>query len=77
MSDALPSQMTAFLNFCRIEKGLSDNSLQAYRADLTRFFGFLKESEASDAASRTSSSCARTSIGCKPRDSATARSRGT
>jgi integrase/recombinase XerD len=50
MSDALPSQMTAFLNFCRIEKGLSDNSLQAYRADLTRFLGFLKESEAGDAA---------------------------
>jgi integrase/recombinase XerD len=42
MSDALPSQMTAFLNFCRIEKGLSDNSLQAYSADLSRFFTFLK-----------------------------------
>src|SRR4051812_8936925 len=42
MSDALPAQMTAFLNFCRIEKGLSENSLQAYSADLSRFFAFLK-----------------------------------
>jgi integrase/recombinase XerD len=44
MSDALPSQMTAFLNFCRIEKGLSVNSLQAYSADLSRFYTFLKSS---------------------------------
>jgi integrase/recombinase XerD len=44
MSDALPAQMTAFLHFCRIEKGLSENSIQAYSADLTRFFGYLKSS---------------------------------
>jgi integrase/recombinase XerD len=42
MSDALPSQITAFLNFCRIEKGLSENSLQAYSADLSRFYTFLQ-----------------------------------
>ena len=41
MSDTLPAQMTAFLNFCRIEKGLSENSIQAYRADLARFYAFL------------------------------------
>jgi integrase/recombinase XerD len=41
MSDKLPAQMTAFLNFCRIEKGLSENSIQAYRADLARFYAFL------------------------------------
>jgi integrase/recombinase XerD len=29
-----------FLNFCRIEKGLSANSLQAYSRDLKRFGGF-------------------------------------
>jgi integrase/recombinase XerD len=29
-----------FLNFCRIEKGLSANSLQAYANDLGRFGGF-------------------------------------
>ena len=40
---ALPHQMTAFLNFCRIEKGLSDNSIQAYSGDLARFFAFLSE----------------------------------
>jgi integrase/recombinase XerD len=50
MSDALPAQMTAFLNFCRIEKGLSENSLQAYSADLSRFFAFLKSSAEDGAA---------------------------
>jgi integrase/recombinase XerD len=45
MSDALPSQITAFLDFCRIEKGLSENSLQAYAADLSRLFTFLKTSD--------------------------------
>src|SRR5436309_323081 len=29
-----------FLNFCRIEKGLSANSLQAYQRDLARFGEF-------------------------------------
>ncbi len=33
--------MTAFLNFCRIEKGLAANSLEAYSADLSRFNAFL------------------------------------
>lgn len=47
MSEALPAQMTAFLEFCRIEKGLSDNSLQAYQTDLARFFGFVSTSGAS------------------------------
>jgi integrase/recombinase XerD len=41
MSEALPAQMSAFLNFCRIEKGLSDNSLQAYSTDLSSFYQFL------------------------------------
>jgi len=36
----LRNRMTAFLNFCRIEKGLSDNSLQAYSTDLSKFLGF-------------------------------------
>jgi integrase/recombinase XerD len=47
MSDALPGHMTAFLNFCRIEKGLSDNSIQAYQADLSRFLTFLTANRAS------------------------------
>ena len=37
----LTGQMTAFLNFCRLEKGLSVNSLNAYSADLSRFSAFL------------------------------------
>lgn len=41
MSEALPGQMSAFLNFCRIEKGLSDNSLQAYSTDLSSFYHYL------------------------------------
>ena len=32
--------LTAFLNFCRVEKGLSLNSLDAYSADLARFADF-------------------------------------
>ncbi len=44
MSEVLPTEVSAFLNFCRIEKGLSDNSIQAYSADLSRFFAFLKAS---------------------------------
>jgi integrase/recombinase XerD len=32
--------MARFLDFCRVEKGLSANSLSAYSADLTGFVGF-------------------------------------
>jgi integrase/recombinase XerD len=41
MSEALPGHMSAFLNFCRIEKGLSNNSLQAYSTDLSCLYRFL------------------------------------
>jgi integrase/recombinase XerD len=40
-STRLACQTDVFLNFCRIEKGLSANSLQAYTSDLTRFTEFL------------------------------------
>ncbi len=36
------NQVTAFLNFCRLEKGLADNSMDAYSADLARFIEFYK-----------------------------------
>jgi integrase/recombinase XerD len=36
----LRNQMTAFLNFCRLEKGLANNSLEAYASDLSRFNAF-------------------------------------
>jgi integrase/recombinase XerD len=42
-SAQLRGQTTAFLNFCRIEKGLSSNSLHAYTADLARFMAFTSE----------------------------------
>lgn len=37
----LSAKTRAFLHFCRIEKGLSANSLDAYRRDLTRFERYL------------------------------------
>jgi integrase/recombinase XerD len=40
----LSGQTGAFLNFCRIEKGLSTNSIAAYSADLSRFVKFAGES---------------------------------
>jgi integrase/recombinase XerD len=33
--------MTAFLNFCQLEKGLAANSLAAYSADLSNFSAFI------------------------------------
>jgi integrase/recombinase XerD len=41
---AVARQATAFLNFCRLEKGLSASSIEAYSADLARFIGFLGSS---------------------------------
>jgi integrase/recombinase XerD len=40
----LCGQITAFLNFCRLEKGLCANSLDAYSADLARFKEFIGDS---------------------------------
>jgi integrase/recombinase XerD len=40
--------LKAFLHFCRTEKGLSANTLQAYRRDLARFCLFLKDLSLSD-----------------------------
>ena len=41
-SDTLSRQVAAFLDFCRLEKGLSSNSLSAYSADLSKFSAFFK-----------------------------------
>lgn len=35
--DPLANQITEFLSFCKIEKGLAENSLAAYAADLERY----------------------------------------
>src|SRR6266540_3967450 len=40
----LCGQTAAFLNFCRIEKGLAANSISAYTADLSRFVSFTGDS---------------------------------
>ena len=42
----LRHQLQAFLHFCRLEKGLSANSLSAYSADLERFSVFHGDGEA-------------------------------
>jgi len=41
-SGPLSRQVAAFLDFCRLEKGLSNNSLAAYSADLAKFSVFFK-----------------------------------
>ncbi|HUK16159.1 MAG TPA: site-specific tyrosine recombinase XerD [Bryobacteraceae bacterium] len=44
LTPALRNQITAFLNFCRLEKGLSGNSIDAYTADLAKFTAFVDDS---------------------------------
>jgi integrase/recombinase XerD len=39
----LCSHTPAFLNFCRIERGLAPNSIAAYSTDLARFTGFIEK----------------------------------
>ena len=43
MSLELANHIRAFLNFCRLEKGLAVNSLEAYSLDLQRFNHFVGE----------------------------------
>ncbi len=40
----LANPIAAFLNFCRLEKGLAEHSIEAYSSDLERFNKFLKGS---------------------------------
>lgn len=39
----MEAQIRAFLNCLRVEKGLSENTLHAYRRDMTKFAGFAAE----------------------------------
>jgi integrase/recombinase XerD len=49
---ALRAEALSFLQFCRLEKGLSTNTLEAYRRDLERFGIFAQNSLPSPAAVR-------------------------
>jgi integrase/recombinase XerD len=40
VGEGLRGQISAFLTFCRVEKGLASNSISAYAADLERFTQF-------------------------------------
>jgi integrase/recombinase XerD len=42
MSDALTTQIQRFLDHLTVERGLSDNTIAAYRRDLGRYAGFLR-----------------------------------
>ncbi|MFN0171020.1 MAG: site-specific tyrosine recombinase XerD [Bryobacteraceae bacterium] len=41
LGGALHAEMKAFLQFCRVEKGLAQSSLEAYHSDLEQFARFL------------------------------------
>jgi integrase/recombinase XerD len=47
------ARMRSFLHFCRNEKGLAKNSLEAYRRDLLNFSAFLKQSDPAQATLET------------------------
>jgi integrase/recombinase XerD len=44
-ADAVTALADSFLNFCRVEKGLTANSISAYRQDLRRFSEFCTEKD--------------------------------
>jgi integrase/recombinase XerD len=46
--DGIPAYIVSFLDFCRIEKGLSRTTVDAYRADLERFARSLRPRDAVD-----------------------------
>lgn len=48
-SSPLEGQISSFLDHLTVERGLSDNTIQAYRRDLRRYAGWLGERGVSDA----------------------------
>jgi integrase/recombinase XerD len=49
MADALGTQVQRYLDHLTVERGLADNTLAAYRRDLARYAGFLRERGIRDA----------------------------
>ncbi|HME07219.1 MAG TPA: site-specific tyrosine recombinase XerD [Bryobacteraceae bacterium] len=46
-SASFKGQIEAFLGFCRVEKGLANNTVESYRLDLKRFSDFAKDASLS------------------------------
>jgi integrase/recombinase XerD len=49
VEDALAGQISRFLDFLTVERGLSKNTLEAYRRDLIRYAGYLRTLGVEDA----------------------------
>lgn len=47
-ASALVAAIESFLSFCRLEKGLTTNSIDAYRRDLVHFAGYSKDASLVD-----------------------------
>ncbi|MCC6544010.1 MAG: site-specific tyrosine recombinase XerD [Nitrospirae bacterium] len=53
MNDNLNTLLSRFLSYIRIEKGLSANTIESYRRDLTRYLAYIDENNIHDARSVT------------------------
>ena len=49
MARAILGQLSRFLDFLSVERGLSSNTLEAYRRDLARYAGYLESKGIPDA----------------------------
>jgi integrase/recombinase XerD len=49
MADVVAAQIERYLDHLTVERGLADNTVQAYRRDLARYAAFLRSSDVNDA----------------------------